>query len=425
MGGILILGKTTKDKLYFKAVRYYEEGEIEKAIKKCEESIASSIKSPLALNLRGLLLYLKGDLEGAINQWKINSDFNDDTMAKNYIYDCKSDIERLAFYKKGEELLKKLDIEGAIVLLKKCKESDFNSIKVNLALAICYGKKGDYSTSSVYVSNVLNIDRNNSGARSLAKDIEEFQGIKLEVTKGNNVNKRAIVIGLLCLVIAGGLIIYGQIDKNKTEKISNSEPIIEIPEAEAEEVTPKSENEKEEIGETKTESLVNYETLKENINNKDFDLIYTSMKKINADNIQGEEKAIYLKGKELLETEGVSFFYKKGSEFYNQKNFKDAKDQFVKGYEYGTKHYLYQHIIFFNAASDENLGNIDSAINGYGEYYNNYKKETYMAETVYKLALLNKDKDINKSILYAREIREEHADSIYNNQVISDLLDKE
>ena len=230
MGGILILGKIKKDKSYLKAVRYYEECEIEKAIKKCEESISDSLKNSSALNLKGLLLYLKGDLEGAVTQWKINSDFNDDSMAKNYIYDSKSDKERLALYKKGEMLLKSLAIDEAIDTLNKCKESDFNAIRVNLALAICYGKKGDYSASSVYVSKVLNIDRNNSGAKALAKEIEEFQGIKLEVTKGNNILKTTIVIVVLCLVFAGVFITYKLIDKNKIEEISNSESIAEVTE---------------------------------------------------------------------------------------------------------------------------------------------------------------------------------------------------
>lgn len=419
MGGILILGKNKKDKSYLKAVRYYEEGEIEKAIKKCEESIANSLKNSSALNLKGLLLYLKGDLEGAVTQWKINSDFNDDSMAKNYIYDSKSDAERLDLYNKAEILIKGLAIEEATSLLNKCTESDFNSIRVILALAICYGKRGDYSTSSVYVSKVLNIDRNNTGAKALAKEIEAFQGIKLEVTKGNDVIKPAIVIGFLCLVIAGGFITYKQINKNKIEEIANLETAVES----TKEVTPIVENEKVETGETKTESLVNYDELQENINNKNFELVYNSMKEIMPDNIQGEDKTIYLNGKELLETEGVSFFYKTGSELYNQKNFKEAKVQFVKGYEYGAKNYLYQHIIFFNAASDEQLGNVDTAIKEYGEYYNSYKGETYIAETIYKLALLNKSKNIEKSKLYAEEIRGKYTDSIYNNKIISDLLD--
>lgn len=419
MGGILILGKIKKDRAYLKAVKYYDEGEIEKAIKKCDESLSDSLKNSSVLNLKGLLLYLKGDLQGAITQWKINSDFNNDSMAKNYIYDAKSDNERLDLYNKAEILLKSLTVDEAIAILNKCRESDFNSIKVNLALAICYGKKGDYSTSGVYVSNVLKIDRNNPGAKSLAKEIEEFQGVKLEANRGNNGVKSAIIIGVLCLIFVAVFITYGQLDKNKPKEISSPEIVAESPK----EVTPIVEDKKEEKGETKPESLVDYDELQNDINNKEFDLVYNSMKKITPNNIQGEEKAIYLKGKELLETEGVSFFYKKGSELYSKKNFKEAKVEFAKGYEYGAKSYLYQHIIFFNAASDEQLGNVDNAIKEYGEYYNNYKGETYIAETVYKLALLNKEKDIDKSILYAMEIREKYADSMYNNQVISNLLD--
>lgn len=411
--------KIKKDKAYIKAVRYYEECEIEKAIKKCEESISNSLKNSSALNLKGLLLYLKGDLDGAITQWKINSDFNDDSMAKNYIYDSKSDMERLALYRNGEMLLKSLAIDEAIDSLNKCTESDFNAIRVNLALAICFGKKGDYSTSSVYVSKVLNIDKNNSGAKALAKEIEEVQGIKLEVTKRHNMLKHTIVIIVLCLIFTGVVITYRLIEINKAEEISKSESITEV----IEEVPPINEDEKEETGETKSENLVNYDELQERINNKDFDSIYNSMKDISVENIQGEEKAIYFRGKEILETEGVSFFYKKGSELYNEKNFNEAKIQFVKGYEYGAKNYLYPHIIFFNAASDEQLGNVDNAIKEYGEYYNTYKEDTYISETIYKLAILNMDKDRDKSILYAKEIREDHEDSIYNNQVISNLLD--
>jgi len=419
MGRILILGKSKKNNTYLKAVRYYEEGKIEKAIKKCEESITDSLKNSSALNLKGLLLYLKGDLDGAVTQWKINSDFNDNSMAKNYIYDSKSDKERLAFYKKGEILLKSLSIDEAMDCLNKCKESDFNAIKVNLALAICHAKKGDYSSSSVYVSKVLNIDRNNLGAKALAKEIEEFQGIKLEANKENNIIKPIIVIAILCLVCAGVFITYKIIDRNKIEEISNSDFSAKA----SEEVAPVNENEKVEIGETKSEDLVNYDELQGEINNKEFDLIYNNMRKINPVNIQGEEKTIYLKAKELIETEGVSFFYKKGSELYSQKSLKEAKVQFVKGYEYGAKSYLYPHLIFFNAATDEQLGNVDNAIIEYGEYYNSYKKETYITETIYKLALLNNDKDKAKSILYAQEIRGKYPDSIYNNQIIANLLD--
>ena len=69
-----------KNKLYSKAIKYYEEGKIEKALLKCEEAISLNLRNSAALNLKGLLLYLKGNLDEAVATWKINSDFNDDEI---------------------------------------------------------------------------------------------------------------------------------------------------------------------------------------------------------------------------------------------------------------------------------------------------------------------------------------------------------
>ena len=48
------------NKLYSKAIKYYEEGKLEKALLQCEEAISLNLRNSAALNLKGLLLYLKG-----------------------------------------------------------------------------------------------------------------------------------------------------------------------------------------------------------------------------------------------------------------------------------------------------------------------------------------------------------------------------
>ena len=69
MGRTLVL-KTNKkkNKTYLKAVEYYDKGELDKAIKLCDECISQNLKNGSALNLKGLILYSKGDLEGARTQ---------------------------------------------------------------------------------------------------------------------------------------------------------------------------------------------------------------------------------------------------------------------------------------------------------------------------------------------------------------------
>lgn len=426
--------KVKKDNSYMKAVKFYEEGNIEKAIQKCDEAISNNLRNSAAINLKGLLLYLKGDLNGAVTTWKINSDYNDDKIAKNYIFDSKSDTEKINMYKRGELLLKSLAIDEALIVLNKCAESDFNAIKVNLSLALCYQKKGDYNRSAVYVSKVLGIDKYNKTARSLAKEIESTSGVKLEATRKNNLEILVASIALIIIVIAGTFGVYKTVySSSSTEEsvqASEADNLVnnDISKEDSKESIENNEseenvkNEEEQKGENSNKILVNYDELNNNIESKDYEAIYSKLKNINPSNLEGKQKTIYYKAKELLENDGVVYFYKQGTELFNKGDIEKAKEEFQKGYDYGKNNYLYQHILFFNAAADEKLQNTEDAIKEYEEYYRDFKNETYIAETTYKLALLYKNIDIDKSVSYAREVREKYSDSMYNNDVISNLL---
>ncbi|MDD6794071.1 MAG: tetratricopeptide repeat protein [Clostridiaceae bacterium] len=426
--------KVKKDNSYMKAVKFYEEGNIEKAIQKCDEAISNNLRNSAAINLKGLLLYLKGDLNGAVTTWKINSDYNDDKIAKNYIFDSKSDTEKINMYKRGELLLKSLAIDEALIVLNKCAESDFNAIKVNLSLALCYQKKGDYNRSAVYVSKVLGIDKYNKMAKSLAKEIESTSGVKLEATRKNNLEILVASIALIIIVIAGTFGVYKTVySSSSTEEsvqASEADNLVnnDISKEDSKESIENNEseenvkNEEEQKGENSNKILVNYDELNNNIESKDYDAIYSKLKNINPSNLEGKQKTIYYKAKELLENDGVVYFYKQGTELFNKGDIEKAKEEFQKGYDYGKNNYLYQHILFFNAAADEKLQNTEDAIKEYEEYYRDFKNETYIAETTYKLALLYKNIDIDKSVSYAREVREKYSDSMYNNDVISNLL---
>ena len=64
------------NKIYEKAMDNYHGGYIEKALEQCEKGISLNLKDVRLLNLKGMLLYIKGDLKGAIAVWKINKDYN-------------------------------------------------------------------------------------------------------------------------------------------------------------------------------------------------------------------------------------------------------------------------------------------------------------------------------------------------------------
>ena len=48
---------------------------------------------------------------------------------------------RVKLFNEGKKHLAKLEIDEAIESFMKCRESDFNSLNVNISLAKCYFKK--------------------------------------------------------------------------------------------------------------------------------------------------------------------------------------------------------------------------------------------------------------------------------------------
>lgn len=157
-------------KIYSRALNKYNNGYIDSAIKLCEESISIDIKNKSSINLKGLLLYLKGDLDKAQKLWKMNYQVNEDEVAQKYLESSKKDNEKIQFYKEALILIEKFKIDEALVLLEKCAESDFNYINVNNYSALCYMKKGQYARALEKINNVLKLD---------VKNVEAKENIKL------------------------------------------------------------------------------------------------------------------------------------------------------------------------------------------------------------------------------------------------------
>lgn len=424
--------KRNKNKKYIMATKFYQNGEIDKALKKCEESIAEDLKNSAALNLKGLLLYLKGDLKGAVATWKINADFNDDDIAKNYIEDSKRDKDKIKLYKEAEVLLTRLSINEAEKKLNMCKESDFNAIKVNLALSVCYLRKGDYENAGVSLTKALLIDKNNPQGKKIAKEFEKYSDSKLEILKSTSENTMKVLKGLVCavaifVVLFGGYkIIHKFINSNDTDVLSTNnnenENLIsneENIEREQEEVT-NSKNNEDENGDNNIK--VDVEKIQSCIDSKNYDELYNLVNKLNINELSGKEQAVTKIAQELLIKEGCEYFYNSAMKYYNTKDYDNALIQIEKAYKYSQTTYLASEILFFDGAINDKKGNNNQAIKLYEEYYNKYKNGDYIGEVLYGLAMLYKSEDLSKAKMYANELNNNHSESMYNNENIKSLL---
>ena len=423
------------EKAYAKAMDYYEKGKINKALEICEEVLLEGLDNPVVLNFKGLLLYQKGNLNEAITVWKINEDFNNDDIAKNYIKDAIADERRLDLYKQGEQALKQFKIDKALELFKICSESDFNAIKVNTGIAICYQKKGDLYKAKEYVDKALSIDQNAITAKIIKKELKE-DGVDLDSQNSSKGFLIGITILFLVLaIVAGGYLIMSKVKaKNLANNIEETKDN-ELLEEKSSTVDDSKETEVQETSkvnsETTSEEIVkkdpkstnfDKDKLKTLMESKDLAGVYEQLKNVKAESISSEDTEVYNKAVDLMKSEGVSKFYEYGLWYFNQSNYSDARISFDKAYTYCEGNSLKEHIVFYRASATYKQQDNQTALAQYEEYYNQYPKGIYVQEALYQLTLLSNSVDKEKSKTYANILINNFPNSIYINDNIASIL---
>jgi tetratricopeptide (TPR) repeat protein len=422
-------------KAYNKAMDYYEKGKINKALEICEDVLLEGLDNPAVLNFKGLLLYQKGNLTEAITVWEINKDLNNDGIAKKYIKDAMADERRLDLYKQGEQALRQLKIDKALDLFKRCLESDFNAIKVNTGIAMCYQKKGDLYKAKEYLDKVLSIDQNAITAKIVEKKLKE-DGIYL----GSQNSSKGFLIGITILfvgvaIVAGGYLIISKVNEknlvNNIEEIKNNKVI-----EEKNSITDDSkETEDQENSDVNPETIsdgiakeepevinLDKEKLKTLITSNDLDGVYEQLKNVKEESISSEDAEVYKQAVDLMKNQGVSKFYEYGLWYFNKNNYSDAKISFDKAYTYSEGNSLKEHILFYRASNSLKESDNQAALVQYEEYYNYYPRGVYVQEALYELAVLSNSVDKEKSKTYANALINNFPNSIYVNDNIVGIV---
>lgn len=398
-------------KIYNKALKKYNSGQIDKAIELCEESISLNIKNRASINLKGLLLYLKGDLDNAQRLWKMNHQVNGDKVSEKYLNASEEDDVRFSLFVKALKLIREVKINEALNLLEQCAESDFNYIKVNNYRALCYIKKGKYKKALEKLNDVLKVDVNNDEAKRTMKLLENLNVVK----KKFPVRKIAsVALVIVCSVVLVTLIFNGIKSKNsakiKTSAIKNSgQRTLDV-------------NNKNKQKTETTKEVFPEGDFKNYIQNKDYDSIYVEVKKWKDKQLNSSDKELLSEGMELLNGDGSAYFYKLGSNYLDGKDYNNAKAYLIKAYEFGSTNYLYADIIYMLATTLDSSGDVQNAINYYIQYDKSFSDGDYEETVLYRLAVIYKDIDRVQSKKYAQKLVDNYPNSIYNNSVIDDLI---
>lgn len=422
------MNKSTK--LYVKALNKYNEGNIDRALELCEKSISLNVKNTPAINLKGLLYYLKGEIENAQALWKMNYQVNNDSVSRKYFDESKKDEDKNLIYLEALKLIQALKIREALELLSKCKESDYNAININNNIALCYIKLGDYDNALIHINEVLKIEKNNSMALQNKKVLMEYGTIKKEFDfKG-----MAFIAGAAVIVILIVLVIRFKPYKNiklpsfNTKKTSNlsskNQSYKNNNDAYNKEETPVINKEERIDLKTAEEERFPSDEIKQQLQSNDFDKLYDTYMKWHGKDLKINDKVLISKVQDSLINQGIQYFYKAGTQYLNQKDYQKGKDSLYKAYSLGNQNYLYPHIIYMLGIDYESMDDAENAIKYYSEYDSKFSKGDYEEIVLYQLAMLYKDEDVNKAKSYASRLAASYPDSMYNNSNTKEVLSK-
>lgn len=381
--------KNTEDKtnkLYNKVLMYYNRGKLQKALDLCYHKEDLIINSLALLNLKGLMHYLKGEMNEARRCWNLSYRNFSDPISEKYLMDSVNDEELWKSYVRGVKYSKALNITEAIYELEQCKmKSHFNCINVNNQLTQCYLKKTNYDEAILCINEVLSIDSDNKEANDNRKNL-----IDLDVIE--NKTKKIIIKSFIVSIVLIGIISCYFIfirplisNKAKVETPMSSKEQVDKLQDELNKNTNKDSPQKERPIDKDNNEKLHINKMGDLVEKKDFKGIDDELDKwsLKKDALSVNESIMFNKGKSFMDSNGGEYFYKKGFEFSKSGNYKSAIEYYNIGLKYGIGKFPYEHSLYMLGVAYNKSNDYQNSIKIFEKYYIEYKEKTYIKDGNY------------------------------------------
>ena len=373
---------------YNRALECIDKNNISGAKENLEKAIEIYLKDIDILNLLGICEYYLCDFNMANYYWnksiRINNERN---IAIDYIDKLKTDefnslINR---YNEGLDYFNREKYEEAIEIFNGLLKSENKFIEIYEILVVAYLESGDTVSAQRYIELLSKMDTGNKSIEIYKDKLLEIKNkiktiekeVKIRKSSEKNYKLGASVGFLMIILLLGSNVItYTNLQKEKNENI--------------------------EIKQKWEKSRVEYANLEKENNKLRKDI---SNNKYNY-NVMIEEQ-------------------KNAEKYYFNKEYKRSIKEFKNILNNTSDNSTKADAIYFIAAAETKLGEIEEAKKYYEIYINDYENSSAYDEVLYNYAMiLKKENQIEKSKEIANRLKREYPNSKYNNSKIAYILSK-
>lgn len=384
---------------YKEGIKNFAEGNLNSAFNYLSMAVTEGLEIEESNNALALILMYRGEFEQAYRFFMINNKKFSNKLSEKYLLEIDKVNNFIKMHNDMVDLVKQCRYDEALSVLLFLREKGFRTVNDDILICLIYHLKKEHKKCRQILSEIYEMN----------KEELFYYEMKSYLDRKSSSKTKLSIVSLAAIAIIFSSITISTISTSNSYKAAQTniaaKPVV---------------NKTEKSADSQYKLLVK---LSDDIMKEDLYDFAQNDKKLDISALDEQSRAIYSKLKENYNTKAEMYFYKNGLDFYKNGAYKKAYEYLSIAYDNMKNNYLDEHVIFFTSKAAKASGN--QSINYYKEYVKKYSKGTYIEECLYDLAILSyENKNMKEAKKYASILAYEYTTSIYNNDKIKLIIDK-
>lgn len=383
---------------YKKGMKYFKDGNLNKAFDYLNIAVTGGMEAEEINNIMALILMYRGEFEEAYKFFITNNKKFNNKLSEKYLLSIDVINNYIKSHNEAADLLKQHRCDEALNVLLMIRKNGFRTINDDILTCLIYCFKREYNKCKKILAEIYNTN----------KDEIFYYELKSYLDKRTSFRLKLGIASVTAMAIMFSSVTISKTYKNKGYSVYSidvaAKPISSVNMSDSQ---------------YKILASLTDDIMKENLYN-----FMQNYKKVDISKLDDQSKKIYDNLKESYNSKAEIYFYRNGLDLYKNGSYNKAYEYLAIAYDNMKGSYLDEHVIFFVAKAAKATGN--NAVEYYKEYVKKYPKGAYIEESLYDLSILiYANKDITEAKRYASFLAYEHTNSIYYNDRIKYIINKD